>query len=87
MANTTPTKSPLKSKNLWTGIITILTAVFLGFEVMPDPAAVGVLTDTGTAVVEGIKTKNWLSAGLVLVNSGNIIFHLLKTWFGKQDAK
>jgi len=84
MANQPTTKSPLKSKNLWTGIITIITAVFLGFEVMPDPAAVDVLSDTGAAVAEAIKTKNWLSAGLVLVNSGNIIFHLFKTWFGKQ---
>lgn len=85
MANTTPTKSPLKSKNLWTGVISIITAVFLAFGVAPDPEAVGVLTDTGTAVADAISQKNWLAAGLVLINSANIIFHLFKTWFGKQD--
>lgn len=85
MPTTQPTtKSPLQSKNMWTGIISILTAVFLAFGVMPDADAVSTLTETGTAVAEAISQKNWLAAGLVLINSANIIFHLFKTWFGKN---
>jgi len=85
MANTTPTtKSPLQSKNFWSGIITIVTAVFLGFGVKADITAASQLADIGSDVAEAISQKNWLAAGIVVINSGNIIFHLLKTWFGKK---
>lgn len=84
MANTTPTKSPFQSKNFWTGVVSILSALFLAFGVAPDADAVGDLSETGTAVADAIKSKNWLAAGLVLVNSANILFHLFKTWFGKK---
>ena len=84
MANTTPTKGPLQSKNFWTGIATILTAAFLGFGISADPGNVDTLTQTGTQVYDAIAQKNWLAAGLVLINSANVLFHLFKTWFGKQ---
>ena len=85
MSNTTaPTKSPLQSKNFWSGIITILTAVFLGLGIKADAAAAGQLAEVGTDVATAIAQKNWLAAGIVLVNSANILFHLFKTWFGKQ---
>jgi len=81
------TNSPLKSKNFWSGIITIITAAFLGFGITVDASGVDTLTQTGTQVYDAIAQKNWLAAGLVLVNSANVLFHLFKTWFGKQDAK
>lgn len=82
MSNTTPTtKSPLQSKNFWTGIATILTAAFLGFGISVDASSVDTLTQTGTQVYDAISQKNWLAAGLVLINSANVLFHLFKTWF------
>ena len=85
MANTTPTtKSPLQSKNLWSGVITILTAIFLGLGIKADAAAAAQLAEVGTDVAEQIANKNWLAAGIVLINSANILFHLFKTWFGNK---
>ncbi len=85
MSNTTPTtKSPLQSKNLWSGVITILTAVFLGLGIKADAAAAAQLTEIGTDVAEQIAQKNWLAARIVLVNSANILFHLFKTWFASK---
>ncbi len=84
MSTTPTTKSPLQSKNLWTGVATLVASIFLFFGVTVDSAAVELITDTSGQVADAIQTKNWTAILIILVNSGNMLFHLFKTWFGKN---
>lgn len=76
MANqTTP---PIKSKNLWTGIATIVAAAFSFFAINFDPATVDTLTDAAHKAQEAITARNWVLLFSVVINLGNIIYHLFK---------
>ena len=79
-----PKKSILQSKNFWTGIATILAAAFAYFGVTVDTAAAATLTDGAQTVTDAVETKNWLALGVFLLNSGNVLFHLFKTWFANK---
>ena len=79
-----PKKPVWKSKNFWTGIATILAAAFAYFGVTVDTAAAATLTDGAQTVTDAVETKNWLALGVFLLNSGNVLFHLFKTWFANK---
>jgi peptidase E len=81
MANTTPTKTPWKSTNFWTGIATVLAAGFAYFGISADAAAAVDLADTTTRAVEAIESKNWALLFGVGINVVNIVTHLWKTYF------
>ncbi len=83
MSNT-PKKGPLQSKNFWTGIATLLASGFLYFGISVDAQAVTLIGDTAGQVTNAIETKNWTAIVLILVNSGNILIHLFKTWFATK---
>jgi len=73
---TTQKKSALQSTNLWTGIATIVTAVFLYFGATPDLAAADQLTGEASRLVDAIAQKNYGLVLAVVVNAGNILYHL-----------
>ncbi len=70
-------KAPaIKSSNLWTGIATLLAAIFSYFSLTPDLAAADVLAGETAKAVEAIQTRNWIILVTVAVNLGNILYHL-----------
>lgn len=71
-------KSPIKSWNLWTGIATIVAAVFSYFALSPDPAAAQALSDEAHRAAEAISTKNYILLATIVFNIGNILYHLFK---------
>lgn len=81
MSNTTPTKTPFKSTNFWTGIATIVAAGFGYFAINPDPASAAQLADTAQTVADAIQAKNWPLLFGIAINAVNIVTHLIKTYF------
>lgn len=70
-------KAPaLKSTNLWTGIATLIAAIFSYFSLTPDLASADVLAGEAARAVEAIQTRNWIFLVTVAVNVGNILYHL-----------
>ena len=78
MANTTPAKTPLQSTNFWTGLATVIAALFSYFFISPDPTAAADLSNAAHTAVEAISAKNWVALFAVLINGGNILYHLFK---------
>lgn len=66
-------KSPIQSWNLWTGIATIVAAVFSYFALSPDPAAA-----QAHRASEAISAKNYILLATIVFNIGNILYHLFK---------
>lgn len=75
MSNTV-TKSPLKSTNFWAGILTVVTGGFAFFAISPDLDSASVLANEAHRAVEAISTKNYTLLFTVVVNAGNILYHL-----------
>lgn len=75
MSNTTQ-KPVGKSRNFWTGIITVVTGAASYFLISPDVVAADVLAGEAHKAVDAISTKNYVLLFGVLVNAGNIIWHL-----------
>lgn len=75
MANAT---SPIASKNLWTGLATIIAAAFSFFAINFDAAAVDTLTEAAHKAQDAITAKNWVLLFSVVINVGNILYHLFR---------
>lgn len=73
-----PAKSPLQSTNLWTGVATIVVAVFSYFFISPDLSSAGVLAQEGHKLIDSIASKNYAFLLAAVVNIGNILYHLFK---------
>jgi len=78
MSNTATTKTALQSTNFWTGIATIVAALFSYFAISPDLDGAAVLADGAQQAVTAISTKNYIALFGVVVNVGNILYHLFK---------
>lgn len=70
--------SPLKSANLWTGIATLVAAIFAYFQLSPDLSTAATLSDAAAQAADAIATRNWVLLISVLINAGNILWHLFK---------
>lgn len=78
MANTPTKKTALTSWNFWTGLATVIVALFSYFAISPNLEAAGSLTDAAKQAADAIATKNWVTLFAVLINVGNILYHLFK---------
>ena len=76
MANTTT--SPLKSTNLWTGVATLVAALFSFFTLTPDLTQADTLAGEAHRAVEAISTRNYVVLITVVINVVNILYHLFK---------
>ena len=78
MSNTTQTRAQavVGSANFWTGIVTVITAAFSYFAIAPDLTTVDVLAGEAQKAVDAISTKNYIALFGVVVNAGNILYHL-----------
>lgn len=74
----TPKKAAIKSPNLWTGIATIVSAGFAYFSLTPDLSTAQILADEANRAAEAISTRNYVVLFTVVVNAGNILYHLFK---------
>lgn len=74
----TPKKAAVKSTNLWTGIATLVAAAFSYFSLTPDLDSAAVLASEANRAAEAISTRNYIVLFTVLVNAGNILYHLFK---------
>lgn len=81
MANTTPTKTPLKSSNFWTGLATIAAAAFGYFAIAPDAATAADLSGAAHQLTDALQAKNWPLLFAVVINAANVVTHLVKTYF------
>lgn len=72
----TEKKPAIKSTNLWTGIATLIAAVFSYFALTPDMALADTLADEAARAAEAITARNWVVLVTVVVNLGNILYHL-----------
>lgn len=73
MAEKTPA---LRSTNLWTGIATIIAALFSYFALTPDLSAAGALAEEAQKATDAINAKNWVVLAAVAFNVANILYHL-----------
>lgn len=71
-------KTPLKSSNLWTGVATIVSAVISYFALTPDLSSAKLLSDEAHRAVDAISTRNYVVLFTVVVNVGNILYHLFR---------
>lgn len=70
-------KTPaIKSTNLWTGIATLVAAVFSYFALTPDLALADTLAGEAARAAEAITARNWVVLLTIVVNVGNILYHL-----------
>ncbi len=74
MANSTT--SPLKSTNFWTGVATVFAALLAFFALTPDWAAADQLAEESKRAIEAVQARNYVALFTVVVNAGNIIYHL-----------
>jgi mannitol-specific phosphotransferase system IIBC component len=74
----TKLKAVASSTNFWTGIFTVITAAFSYFLISPDFSSAEVLAGEAQKAVDAINTKNYIALFSVLVNAGNILYHLFK---------
>lgn len=81
----TKAKSPVKSKNFWTGILTILTALGLLIGVQPDPALAHDLSTSAQETMAAFQAKNYFALITIAGNAWNVLHHLFTTYFGNQD--
>jgi len=66
------------SPNFWTGIATLIMAVFAYFKLTPDPATAVTLGEEAAKAAEAITARNWVLFLTGLFNIGNILYHLFK---------
>jgi hypothetical protein len=69
-------KSPLTSSNFWTGAVTIVAALIAFFALTPDWAAADQLAEESRRAIEAVQARNYVALFTVVVNIGNIIYHL-----------
>lgn len=77
MSNTA-TKTPLQSTNFWTGVATVGTAAFSFFAITPDYDSAAALATEAQKAIDAVHTKNIVAGFAVLINLGNILWHLFK---------
>jgi len=68
--------SATRSTNLWTGVATIVAALFSYFALTPDLTTADVLAGEAHKAVYAITTKNWVVLATVAFNLANILYHL-----------
>ena len=74
----TTKNTPLKSYNFWTGFATVAASAFAFFSISPDLSAATVLADEAHKAADAVVTKNYVALFAVVVNAGNILYHLFK---------
>jgi hypothetical protein len=72
-------KAPVRSSNFWTGIGTIIVALFMIFGIHPDPALANDLSVTAQETIAAFQAKNYLALITIAGHAWNIISHLVAT--------
>lgn len=68
--------SAIRSTNLWTGVATIIAALFSFFALTPDLSTADVLAGEAQKAADAINAKNWVVLAAVAFNVANILYHL-----------
>jgi len=81
MANTAK-KSPIKSTNLWTDVLTIVIGIALGvsgfFYVVPDLVSANDIGANVSDLIAAVKAGSWGAVLSVAIKLWNIATHLFK---------